>query len=86
MSTEIRLIEGESIRVGEEYREVYERLAAAGWQNPVEFKQHHGDGENPITVNRPTSSTCGRDRPSTLAYTRSTASRTPAMCAQCAQQ
>lgn len=51
MSTEIRLIEGESIRVSDEYREVYERLLAAGWQNPVEFKQHHGEGEDPITVN-----------------------------------
>ena len=51
MSTEIRLIEGESIRVRDEYREVYERLLAAGWQNPVEFKQHHGEGEHPITVN-----------------------------------
>ena len=51
MSTEIRLIENESIRVSEEYREVYERLLAAGWQNPVEFKQHQGEGENPITVN-----------------------------------
>lgn len=51
MSTEIRLIEGESIRVSEEYREVYERLLAAGWQSPVEFKQHHGDGESAITIN-----------------------------------
>jgi hypothetical protein len=51
MSTEIRLSEGESIRVSDEYREVYERLAAAGWQNPVEFKQHHGDGESVITLN-----------------------------------
>jgi hypothetical protein len=30
MSTEIRLIEGESIRVIDEYREVYERPLAAG--------------------------------------------------------
>ncbi len=51
MSTEIRLTEGESIRVSDDYREVYERLAAAGWQNPVEFKHHHGEGEQPITVN-----------------------------------
>ncbi|MHB1836064.1 MAG: hypothetical protein ACYCXW_13975 [Solirubrobacteraceae bacterium] len=51
MSTEIKLSEGESIRVSEDYREVYERLLAASWQNPVEFKQHHGEGENPITVN-----------------------------------
>ena len=50
MSTEIRFIEGESIRVSEEYREVYERLFAASWQKPCEFMQHHGDGENPITV------------------------------------
>lgn len=51
MSTEIRLIEGESIRVSDEYRDVYERLLAASWQNPCEFTQHHGNGENPITVN-----------------------------------
>ena len=51
MSTEIRLVEGESIRVSDGYREAYERLLAAGWENPVEFTQHHGDGENPITVN-----------------------------------
>jgi hypothetical protein len=37
MSSEIRLSEGESIRVTDEYREVYERLLAAGWQSPVEF-------------------------------------------------
>jgi hypothetical protein len=51
MSTEIRLSEGESIRVSDEYRDVYERLLASGWQSPVEFTQHHGDGESPITVN-----------------------------------
>jgi hypothetical protein len=51
MSTEIRLSDGESIRVSDEYRDVYERLVAAGWQNPVEFTQHHGDGESLITVN-----------------------------------
>jgi hypothetical protein len=51
MSTEIRLSEGESIRVSDEYREVYERLQAAGWQSPVEFTQHHGDGESLITIN-----------------------------------
>ncbi len=51
MSTEIRLVEGESIRVAEDYRDVYERLLAAGWHNPVEFRQRHGDGESPITVN-----------------------------------
>ncbi len=51
MSTEIRLIENESIRVSDDYRDVYERLSAAGWQNPVEFKQHHADGESLITVN-----------------------------------
>jgi len=28
-----------------------ERLLAAEWQSPVEFTQHHGDGESPITVN-----------------------------------
>ena len=41
MSTEIRLVEGESIRVSDEYRDVYERLLAANWEKPVEFKQHH---------------------------------------------
>jgi hypothetical protein len=51
MSTEIRLVEGESIRVSDEYRDVYERLLAASWEKPVEFKQHHGDGESVITVN-----------------------------------
>ena len=51
MSTEIRLIEGESIRVSDEYRDVYERLLAANWEKPVEFTQHHGDGESAITVN-----------------------------------
>ena len=51
MSTEIRLIEGESIRVSDEYRNVYERLLAANWEKPVEFNQHHGDGESAITVN-----------------------------------
>ncbi len=51
MPTEIRLSEGESVRVTDEYREVYERLLAAGWQSPVEFTQHYGDGENLITVN-----------------------------------
>ncbi len=51
MSTEIRFIEGESIRVAEDYREAYERLFAAGWEKPCEFKQHHGDGESAITVN-----------------------------------
>ncbi len=51
MSTEIRLIESESIRVSDEYREVYERLLAGSWKTPVEFRQHHGDGEHPITVN-----------------------------------
>jgi len=51
MSTEIRFIEGESIRVTEDYRETYERLFAGGWQQPCEFKQHHGNGESAITVN-----------------------------------
>ena len=51
MSTEIKLTEGESIRVSDDYREVYERLLAAGWQSPVEFAQRHGDGESLITVN-----------------------------------
>jgi len=51
VSTEIKLIEGESIRVSDEYREVYERLLATSWQSPCEFMQHHGDGTNPITVN-----------------------------------
>ncbi|MGZ4305460.1 MAG: hypothetical protein ACXVSL_11425 [Solirubrobacteraceae bacterium] len=30
---------------------MYERLLAAGWKEPVEFRQHHGDGESTITVN-----------------------------------
>jgi hypothetical protein len=51
MSTEIRFSEGESIRVADAYRDVYEKLLAAGWQGPCEFTQHHGDGENLVTVN-----------------------------------
>ncbi len=35
MSTEIEFIEGESISATEEYREVHERLLAAGWQRTM---------------------------------------------------
>ena len=51
MSKEIRLIEGESIRVSDEYRDVYERLLAANWAKPVKFTRHHGDGESVIALN-----------------------------------
>jgi hypothetical protein len=51
MSTEIRLNEGEPIRVSDEYREVYERLKAAGWQGPASSRSTTGDGECLITIN-----------------------------------
>ncbi len=51
VSTEIRLADGESLRVSEDYREVFERVFAAGWEKPCEFKQHGVDGEHPITIN-----------------------------------
>jgi len=44
MATEIKLIEGDSITVREDYRDVYEKLLAAGWQEPCEFT-HEGTGE-----------------------------------------
>ena len=62
MSAEIRLIEGESIRVNDQYREVYERLLAAGWQNPVGSSNTtvRAGAQSPST--RVTSSTYGRGR------------------------
>ena len=74
-----------SIRVSDEYRDVYERLLVASWEKPVEFKQHHGDGESVTTVN-PAYIVYLRRAKNALLYTRSTASWTPAACAQCAQQ
>jgi hypothetical protein len=51
MSTGIRLIESESISVSDGLGEVNVRLLAAGWKEPVEFRQHHGDGESTTTMN-----------------------------------
>jgi hypothetical protein len=50
MSTEIRLVEGESITVGDEYRNVYDKLLATGWREPCEFEDGD-DGERAVTVN-----------------------------------
>jgi len=50
MSTEIRLIEGESVTVTAEYRTVYETLLSAGWREPCEFLQA-GREQHQVTLN-----------------------------------
>lgn len=51
MATEIRLSDGESIRVVDDYAEVTEKLLAAGWREFCEFHQRQADGETTIMIN-----------------------------------
>jgi hypothetical protein len=50
MPTEIRLVDGETVRVTEDYREVYAKLLSANWQKPCEFIDH-GIEQHQVTVN-----------------------------------
>jgi hypothetical protein len=50
MATYIKLIEGDELTVREDYRDVYEKLLAAGWEEPCEFTEK-GDAPRQVTVN-----------------------------------
>lgn len=51
MVTSIKLVEGDTLIVQEDYRSVYEKLFAVGWREPCEFITHDEDGAHPVTVN-----------------------------------
>jgi hypothetical protein len=50
VATEIKLAEGATVTVVEEYRDVYAKLLAANWQLPCEFVDT-GDEHHQITIN-----------------------------------
>jgi hypothetical protein len=55
MATFIKLADGDSVTVREDYRDVYEKLLAGAWQQPCEFTSAEpgvGAGEiHRLTVN-----------------------------------
>ncbi len=51
MPTEIRLGDGESIRVLDDYPDVCDKLLAAGWREFCEFRQRHAEGEVVVMIN-----------------------------------
>lgn len=50
MATEIKLAEGATVNVVEDYRDVYTKLLAANWQMPCEFIDT-GSEHHQITIN-----------------------------------
>jgi hypothetical protein len=51
MPTYIKLVEGDTLTVLEDYRAVYEKLLAVAWQQPCEFTEEGEHGERPLTLN-----------------------------------
>jgi hypothetical protein len=49
--TNIRLVEGDTVSVAEDYRTVYEKLLAVAWREPCEFTVADDEASHPVTVN-----------------------------------